>query len=139
MRLGDQRGARLRIGLLRFRHHDQAFCAILRVRRAERRDAALADPRNGGQRFLYLLRVGIAAGADDDVLDAALDVDAARRDVGAIAARHPPVVEQLLGLFLVAEIAVGDRGAAEFQHALLTLAEFAARAIDDAYFVVLDR
>ena len=59
--------------------------------------------------------------------------------VGAVAALDPAVVEQLAGLRLVAEIALGDRGAAEFQHALVALAELVAGIVHDAHFVLLDR
>ena len=112
------------------------FC---RIGRAERRDAALADAGDRRDRFLDLVRIGVAAGADDDVLDAPGDVDVAARDVGAVAALDPAVVEQLARLRLVAEIALGHRGPAEFQHALLALAELAAGVVDDAHVVLLDR
>ena len=99
------------------------FC---RIGRAERRDAALADAGDRRDRFLDLVRIGVAAGADDDVLHAAGDVDVAARDVGAVAALDPAVVEQLARLLLVAEIALGHRGPAEFQHALVALADLVA-------------
>ena len=90
-------------------------------------------------RFLDLLRIGVAAGADDDVLHAAGDVDVAARDVGAVAALDPAVVEQLARLRLVAEIALGHRGPAEFQHALVALADLVAGIVHDAHVVLLDR
>src|SRR5205085_6795779 len=113
--------------------------AVLRIGGAERRDAALADAGDRRDRFLDLVRIGVAAGADDDVLHAAGDVDVAARDVGAVAALDPAVVEQLFRLRLVPEIALGDRGSAKLQHALVTFAELAPRIVDDAHVVLLDR
>ena len=77
MRLRDRDCARRRVALLGLGHHDQPLGASRGVGRAECRDAALAHAGNGRHRFLDLLRIGVAAGADDDVLDAPGDEDIA--------------------------------------------------------------
>ena len=139
MRLRDQLRARFGIRFLRLRHHDHALGAGLRIGRTECRDAALADTGNRRDGFLDLVRIGVPPGADDDVLDAAGDVHVAARDVGAVAALDPAVVEQLARLCLVAEVTSGHRGPAKLQHALVALAQLTPRVVDDAHVVLLDR
>src|SRR5690349_15238986 len=121
------------------RRRDQPLGPGLRIGRAERRNAALADAWDGRDLLLDLVRIGVAARTDDDVLHATGDVDVAFRDVGAVAGLDPAVVEELARLLLVAEIALRHRGPAEFEHALLTLAKLAARIVHDTHVVLLDR
>ena len=96
-------------------------------------------PGISADRLLDLLRIEMAAGADDDVLDAARDEDVAAGHIGAVAAVEPAVVKKLAGLGLVVEIAAGCRGSAEFKPAFAAVAEFATGLVDDADFVAGQR
>ena len=110
--------ARRRVGLARLGQDDDAFGAGGAIGDAKHRNAALADAGDVGDGLLDLLRIEMAAGANDDVLDAAGDVDVAARHVAAVAAVEPTVVEQLAGLGLVAEIAAGRRRSAKLEPSL---------------------
>ncbi len=106
---------------------------------AEDRHAALAHARQVADRLLQLLRVDVAAGADDHVLGAAGDEDLALGDVGHVARVEPVAVEQLPGGLRVAVVAAGGGGPAELQAALLALAELGAGGVDDADLVARQR
>ena len=126
-----QHGQRIGFGQARFRDHDKLLGAGTRVGRSEDGDAALANALEIADRRLDLLRIDMAAGADDDVLRAAGDEDIAAGGIGEVAAVQPRAVEQLSGFFGIVEIARGRRGSTELKPALLSLADLAGR-IDDA-------
>ncbi len=63
---------------------------------AEHRDATLANAGNVANRLLEIVRINIAAAADDHVLDAPAEVDLAVDEIGVIAAVEPVAVETSL-------------------------------------------
>ncbi len=116
---------------MRLGENDDALGAGARILGSEDRDATLADARHIADGGLDLLRIDVAAGADDDVLGAAGDEHVAAGDIGEIAAVEPFPVEELAGLDGVAEIARGRGRAAKLQPSFLPLAELPGR-VDDA-------
>ena len=121
-------GARAHLG-----QHHQPLGAGCRVGAAEHGDAALAHAVDLAHGLLDLLGVEVAPAADDDVLDAAGDVDLAVGDVGAVAGVEPAVVKQLGRLRRVAEVAVGRRRALELEPAFDALGHFVPGLVDDAH------
>ena len=81
----------------------------------------------------------MTARANDDVLDTAGDVDVASGHVCAVGAVEPAVVNELVGLDLVVEIAACRRRAAKFEPSFLPFAKLIAGLIDDANFVTGQR
>ena len=130
-----QRDARRRRQRPRLGQHHQALGAGGGVGAAEDRDAALAHAVHRTDRLLDFLRIEVAPGADDDVLDAAGDEEVVADPVGAVAAVQPAAVEQRGGLPRVAEIALRGRRAAEPQPALDALGDVAAVVVDQAHLV----
>ena len=130
-----QRRARCWIGFARLGQDNDALGARGSIGHAEYRDPALADAGDVGHGLLDLLRVEMAAGANDDVLDAAGDVDVASGHVGAVGAVEPTIVKELTGLRLVAEIAACRRRSTKLEPSLPSLAEFVTCLVDDANFV----
>ena len=102
-------------------------------RRPPRSPCARRRTRTDG--LLDLLRIEVAPAADDDVLDAAGDVEIVADPVGAVAAVQPAVVEQASRLLRVAEVALRGRRAAEPEPALDALADVAPVVVDEAHFV----
>src|SRR5271166_3159743 len=134
-----QRRSPRRIRFPRLGEDDDALGARARIGDAEHRDAALADPRNARDGFLDLLRIEMAARANDDVLDTAGDVDIASRHVGAIPAVEPTTANELPGFGFVAEIAARGRRAAEFKPSLPTFAEFVTGFVHNTNFMIRQR
>src|SRR5581483_1597019 len=130
-----QQTARRRVALRGLHQDHGALGARGRIYHTEGGDAVRHHAGNRADRLLDLLRQDVPAGTADDVLDTAGDVHLAARDIGLVAAVEPSVVEQLARLGLVAEIAGGGRGPAEFETPLAPLAQFAAELVDDAHLV----
>ena len=130
---------RRRIGFAGLGQNNDALGAGRSIGHAKDRDAALADSGDAGHRLLDLLRIEMTARANDDVLDAAGDVDVAAGHVGAVAAVEPTVVNEFAGLGLVVEIAARRRRAAKFEPSFLPFAELVAGLVDDANFVTGQR
>jgi hypothetical protein len=116
----------------RLGQHDQPFGAALGVGRAERGHAAFAHAVDRADRVLDLLRVEVAAAADDDVFHAPRDVHLAGGDIRAISGVEPAVVDEPRGFLRIAEVALRGRRAAEMQVPLDPLADFAVGVVDDA-------
>ena len=133
-----QPGQRVGLGQPGLGDYDQLLGAGARVGGPEDGDTALADALEIADRRLDLLRIDMAAGADDDVLGAARDEDVAAGGVGEVAAVQPRAVEQLAGLLRIVEVTRGRRGSAELKPALLALADL-ARGVDDADLVAGQR
>lgn len=97
-RRGDDAGLeRLAFGLVLepgFGDHHQALLAAGRVRYAEHGHAALAYARQVADCLLEVVGVEVAAGADDELLRPASDVELAVGEVGMVASHQPAVVEQ---------------------------------------------
>src|ERR1019366_6312032 len=81
----------------------------------------------------------MTARANDDVLDAAGDVDVASGHVRAVGAVYPAVANELAGLDLVMKIAACRGRPPKLEPSFLPLAEFEARLIADANFVTGER
>ena len=127
------------IGLTRFRQDDHPLRAGCAIGHAEYRDAALADSRNFSDGVFDFLRIDMAAGANDDVLDAACNADVASGHIRAVAAVEPTIVKEFAGLGLVAEIAACRRRSPELEPSFPPFAEFVTRLVDDANFVAGQR
>ena len=134
-----QRGERRGIQVARLGEHDDPLGLGARIDAAEDRHAALAHARQLADRLLELVRVEVASGADDDVLDAAGQVDVAAGDVGQVARLEPAAVEELARLRLVAEVAASRRRAAELEASLAALGDLAPGRVDDADLVARKR
>ena len=130
-----QRGQRGGRSQPRLGQHDQALGAAARIGAAEHRDAALAHTgeRTGG--LFEFVRINVAPAANDDVLDAAGEIDIACGHVGAVAAVEPRAVKQRGGLARVAKVTRRGRWPLEFEAALGALARFKTGVVDDAHLM----
>ncbi len=89
-----QRGAGGNIFQTRLREHDKAFAAGMRIRARKRRDATLAYAIQPSDGVLDLVGIDVAAGADDDVLDATCEIDISLGNIGQVAALQPFTVKK---------------------------------------------
>ena len=94
------------------------------------RDAAAPYAGKVADGGFQLVRMDVAAAADDDVLDPARQIDLAPGDVGQVAGLEPVAVEQVACRLRVLVIADGRRGTVELQAPLAALGHFAAGIVD---------
>jgi hypothetical protein len=105
--------------------HDEPFGAVAGIGAGDRGHATAPHPLHHADDPLQLLRVDVAAGPDDHVLDPARDVDLAARDVGAVPALQPNTVEERPRLLGGAEISRRRGRPFELQPALVTVGQLA--------------
>ena len=115
-----------------FGDHHQTLGAGRRIVAAEDGDVAFLQPFQAPDGILQLGRMDIAAGADDDVLGAAADMNIAAGHIGQVAGIQPFAVEQLGRRPGIAEIAAGGRRPQELKTALAAFGHFPPGVIDDA-------
>ena len=121
------------------RQHHQPLGSGLRVGAAEHRDAPLAHAVELAHRFLELLRIDVAAGANDHVLGAAGDEELAAGQIAEVSRVEPVAVEEPLGRLAIAKIAAGRRRTAELDPPLLALTDLGAGGVDDPDLVLGQR
>ena len=124
------------IALARLGEDDHALGAARRIGRAEHRHAAAAHSGEVAHPFLELVGADVAPAADDDVLLAAGDVEAAFRHVSAVAGVDPFAVEQRLRRLRISVVAGGGRGTAELQLPLAAVRKLETRRVDHAQVVI---
>ena len=122
-------------GQPRFGQHHQALGAAARIGIAEHRHATAPHAIDRTHHIFKLMRINIAAGADDDVLDAAGQMHFAVGQVGAVTAVEPVAVHQLSRACGVAVVTAGGRGPPELQPALDAFTALPATAVDDAHLM----
>ena len=93
VRAGLQCRARRWVGFSGLGKDNDALGARGLIGHAEYRDPTLADTWNISHGLLDFLRIEMAAGANDDVLDAAGDIDVASGHIRAVAAVEPTIVK----------------------------------------------
>src|ERR687896_1041313 len=125
---GGERGG---VSPARLGQHDQAFGAPARVAGGEDGDAALADSRDLADRVFELLGMEVVAGADDEVLDPAGDIQLPVVEVAEVAGVEPAVADELVGCARLAEVAGGGRGATELDAALPSVAQLDTGSVHD--------
>jgi len=131
-----------------FRDDDEFFGAGGFVFQTEGDDAAFANAFDTRCELFDFVRIEIAAAFDDDVFDAAGDIDFALGAVGAVSGIYPGKFagnlrgtkrEEFFGGFGIAVVAGGGGRAAEPQETFGTLGNLCAVFIDDADFVAQQR
>src|SRR3974377_517235 len=136
-RLQVRAGSRLNFSF--FGKHYDALGPRAFIAHAEDRYPTLPDARDRSHHRLDLLRVEMASGADDDVLDAPGDVAVASGHIGAVATVQPTVLNELASFRLVAEIAARGRRRGKLKSPFLPVAKFVACVVNNADFVAWER
>ena len=90
-----------------FGKHDQTFRCGALIGTGERRDPAPANSGQLADGALEFVGENIAPGANDQVLDAAGDVNLATGDIGEIAGVEPVAVQQRVGRVGIVEVTAG--------------------------------
>ena len=139
MRARLQRRATRRVGLACLSEDNDALGAGASIGHPKYRDPALTNSGDLRHALLDFLGVEMTAGANDNILDAAGDINITSGYIGAVTTVEPAIVKEFACLGLVAEIAPRCRRSTEFEPAFLPFAAFVTRLVDDANFVVGQR